>query len=139
MLMGTLVPMFPQSSIVFGGLAQDDAKHRWLAMGSALSGEAKLPLEGEAIAAYGTATMVAFKILAACLQRSGAIERGEFAEALRIFTEDAESEIDRMPLAILHDLRIAMMDWNARPYPHGYGASARSAPVHEEAVRKQNA
>jgi len=54
--------------------------------------------------------MVAFKVLVACLQRNGALERGEFAEALRIFTEGAESEVDRMPLAILHDLRMAMLD-----------------------------
>jgi hypothetical protein len=95
-------------------LAEDRAKQRWLAMGSImgsiLSGEAKLSPEGEAIAAYGTATMLAFKVLVACLQRNGALERGEFAEALRIFTEGAESEVDRMPLAILHDLRMAMLD-----------------------------
>ena len=42
-------------------------------MGSILSGEAKLSPEGEAIAAYGTATMVAFKVLVACLQRNGAL------------------------------------------------------------------
>jgi hypothetical protein len=79
-------------------------------MGTILSGEAKLSPEGEAIAAYGTATMVAFKVLVACLQRHGALERGEYAEALRIFTEGAESEVDSMPLAILHNLRIAMLD-----------------------------
>ncbi len=75
-----------------------------------MSGEAKLSPEGEAIAAYGTATMVAFKVLVACLQRNGALERGEFAEALRLFTEGAESEVASKPLSILHDLRMAMLD-----------------------------
>jgi len=102
--------MFHNQASSSAALAEDRAKHRWLAMGSILSGEAKLSPEGEAIAAYGTATMVAFKVLVACLQRNGALERGEFAEALRIFTEGAESEVDRMPLAILHDLRMAMLD-----------------------------
>jgi hypothetical protein len=79
-------------------------------MGAALSEEAKLSPEGEAIAAYGTATMAAFKVLVACLQRNGALERGEFAEALRLFTEGAESEVDSMPLSILHNLRMAILD-----------------------------
>jgi hypothetical protein len=79
-------------------------------MGSILSGEAKLSPEGEIIAAYGTATMVAFKVLVGCLQQNGALERGEFAEALRCFAEGAESDVDSMPLAILHNLRMAMQD-----------------------------
>ena len=69
-----------------------------------------MPPEGEAIAAYGAATVAAFKVLVACLQRSGALERGEFAEALRLFTEGAESEVDSMPLSILQSLRTAMLE-----------------------------
>jgi hypothetical protein len=40
-----------------------------------LSGQTKQSLEGEAIAVCGTARMVAFKVLVACLQRIGAAER----------------------------------------------------------------
>jgi hypothetical protein len=75
-----------------------------------LSEQVELSPEGEAIAAYGTATMAAFKILVACLQSNGALEHGQFAEALRLFTETARSEVDTMPLSILHDLRMAMLD-----------------------------
>jgi hypothetical protein len=70
----------------------------------------ELSPEGEAIAAYGTATMAAFKILVACLQSNGALEHGQFEEALRLFTEAARSDIDGMPLSILHQLRKSISD-----------------------------
>ena len=75
-----------------------------------MNGEAKLSPEGEAIAAYGTATMAAFRVLIACLQRNGLLERGEFAEALELFLTAAEPEVDAMPLSILRNLRLAMLD-----------------------------
>jgi hypothetical protein len=75
-----------------------------------MSEQAKLSPEGEAIAAYGTATMVAFRVLIACLQRNGLLERGEFAEALELFMTAAEPEFDAMPLSILRNLRMAMLD-----------------------------
>jgi hypothetical protein len=75
-----------------------------------MSVEAKLSPEGEAIAAYGTATMAAFRVLVACLQRNGVLERGEFVEALELFLTAAEPEIDAMPLSILRNLRLAMLD-----------------------------
>ncbi|SDS18041.1 hypothetical protein SAMN05444158_1257 [Bradyrhizobium canariense] len=78
--------------------------------GTGLSAELELSPEGEAIAAYGTATMAAFKILVACLQSNGALEHGQFAGALRLFTETARSEVDSMPLSILHNLQSAISD-----------------------------
>jgi hypothetical protein len=38
----------------------------------------ELSPEGEAIAAYGAATMAALKILVVCLQANGALEHGQF-------------------------------------------------------------
>jgi hypothetical protein len=54
--------------------------------------------------------MAAFKILVACLQSNGALQHGQFEEALRLFTEAARSEIDDMPLSILHQLRKSILD-----------------------------
>jgi hypothetical protein len=85
-------------------------KTKMASQGDDMCGEAELSPEGEAIAAYGTATMVAFRVLVSCLQRNGALEPGEFAEALRLFTESAESEVDSMPLSILQNLRMVMLD-----------------------------
>lgn len=105
---GTLVLMFHNRAS--SAWPKTEPSTKWASHGVDIEREAKLSPEGEAIAAYGTATMVAFKVLVACLQRNGALRRGEYAEALRVFTEGAESEVDSMPLAILHNLRIAMQD-----------------------------
>ena len=40
--------------------------------------EEELSPEGEAIAAYGAATMAALKILVICLQSNGALEHGQY-------------------------------------------------------------
>ncbi len=66
--------------------------------------------EAEAIAAYGAATMTAFKILVVCLQSNAALEPGQFAETLRLFMEAAKNETSDPVLAILHDLRISLLD-----------------------------
>ena len=42
--------------------------------------EEELSPEGEAIAAYGAATMAALKILVICLQSNGALEHGQYPE-----------------------------------------------------------
>jgi hypothetical protein len=70
----------------------------------------KLSPECEIIAAYGAASMAAFKVLVSCLQQNGALEHGQFPEALRIFMESNRAAADSMTLAILHDLRIALLD-----------------------------
>jgi hypothetical protein len=64
----------------------------------------ELSPEGEAIAAYGAATMAAVKILVICLQANGALEHGQFPEALRLYMEAAKDDADDMTLSILHDL-----------------------------------
>ena len=61
----------------------------------------ELSPEGEAIAAYGAATMAAVKILVICLQANGALEHGEFPEALRLYMEAAKDDADDMTLSIL--------------------------------------
>jgi hypothetical protein len=70
----------------------------------------ELSPEGEAVAAYGAATMAALKILVICLQSNGALERGQFPEALRLFMEAAKDDADDMTLSILHDLRTTILE-----------------------------
>jgi hypothetical protein len=66
--------------------------------------------EGEAIAAYAAATMAAFKILIVCLQSNGALEHGEFQEALRVFIISSKEKADGPVLDILRDLRVSPLD-----------------------------
>src|ERR1700744_4072571 len=89
---------------------ETEPEYQTASHGHSMNGEAKLSPEGEAIAAYGTATMAAFRVLIACLQRNGVLQRGEFAEALDLFLTAAEPEVDAMPLSILRNLRMAMLD-----------------------------
>ena len=70
----------------------------------------ELSPEGEAIAAYDAATMAALKILVICLQSNGALEHGQFPEALRLFMEAAKDDADEMTLSILHDLRASILE-----------------------------
>jgi hypothetical protein len=70
----------------------------------------KLSPEGEAIAAYGAATMAAFKVLIVCLQSNGALEHGQFPEALRQFINGSTDKNDEPVLDILRDLRTALLD-----------------------------
>jgi hypothetical protein len=66
--------------------------------------------EGEAIVAYGAATMAAFKVLVVCLQSSGALEYGQFPEALRLFINASTDKADGPMLEILRDLRVNLLD-----------------------------
>jgi hypothetical protein len=66
--------------------------------------------EGEAIAAYGAATIAAFKVLVVCLQSNGALEHGQFPEALRLFINASTDKTDQPVLDILQELRINLLD-----------------------------
>jgi hypothetical protein len=66
--------------------------------------------EGKAIAAYGAATMAAFKVLVVCLQSNGALEHGQFPEALRLFINASTDKNDEPVLDILRDLRVNLLD-----------------------------
>lgn len=71
----------------------------------------KLTEEQELIAAHMAATTAAFQVLVHCLQENGALERGQYQEALRVFMEMAKHQKDNnVQLALLHDLRMALMD-----------------------------
>jgi hypothetical protein len=70
----------------------------------------ELSPEGEAIAAYGAATLAALKLLVVCLQSNGALEHGQYPEALRLFMEAAKDDADDMPLSILNDLRTSVLE-----------------------------
>jgi hypothetical protein len=62
--------------------------------------------EGEAIVAYGAATMAAFQVLVGCLQSNGSPEHGQFPEAVRLFI-DASSDKTEEP--VLRD-RLSLLD-----------------------------
>jgi hypothetical protein len=70
----------------------------------------ELSPEAEAVAAYGAATLAALKLLVVCLQANGALEHGQFPEALRLYMEAAKDDADDMTLSILHDLRTSILE-----------------------------
>ena len=70
----------------------------------------KLTPEGEAIAAYGTATMAAIKLLIICLEANGTLQPGEYADAVRAFTEKSAGAAEASVVAILQDLRLALLN-----------------------------
>jgi hypothetical protein len=70
----------------------------------------RLSPEAEAIVAYGAATMAAFKVLVVCLQSKGALEHGQFPEALRLFIDASTDKNNEPVLDILRDLRSALLD-----------------------------
>ena len=66
--------------------------------------------EGEAIVAYGAATMAAFQVLIGCLQSNGALEHGQFPEALRLFINVSSGKVEEPVLEILRDLRVSLLE-----------------------------
>lgn len=70
----------------------------------------KLSPEGEVIAAHMAATTAAFQVLVLTLQNNGALDRGEFPEALHVYMEKGRDRLDPMALALLDDLRRALLD-----------------------------
>jgi hypothetical protein len=73
----------------------------------------KLTPDGEAIAAYGAATVAAFQVLINCLEESDALLPGQFPDALGVYMEMVKSrkgDVSDMALAVLHDIRTATQD-----------------------------
>jgi len=69
--------------------------------------------EAEGLAAQGAAMVTAFQVLVGCLEEQGALEPGQFPEALRVFmemTKSREGDVNDMALAILHEIRAATLD-----------------------------
>lgn len=66
--------------------------------------------EQEVLAWHITATTATFQVLVLCLQRNGALERGQFPDALREYMEMSKDRHPDAVLALLHDLRHALMD-----------------------------
>jgi hypothetical protein len=72
----------------------------------------KLSPEGEVIAAYGAAMVAAFQVLLNCLEENGAVQPGQFPDALGVYMEMVKSrqgDVSDMTLAVLHDIRIATL------------------------------
>jgi hypothetical protein len=72
----------------------------------------KLSPEGEVVAAYGAAMVVAFQVLINCLEESDALLPGQFPDALRVYMEMVKSrrgDVSDMTLAMLHDIRTATL------------------------------
>jgi hypothetical protein len=70
----------------------------------------KLSAEQETIAAFGAAMITALKLLVVTLQDNGALEHGQYTERLRLFAETTKDKTDDSVLAILHDLRLWLLD-----------------------------
>jgi hypothetical protein len=60
--------------------------------------------------AYSVATTAAIQCLVVCLQNSGALERGDYPETIRLYMEAQKDKAPASSLAILHDLRMALID-----------------------------
>jgi len=72
----------------------------------------KLSPEGEVIAAYGAAMVVAFQVLLNCLEENDAVLPGQFPDALGVYMEMVKSrqgDVSDMTLALLHDIRTATL------------------------------
>lgn len=69
--------------------------------------------EAEVLAAQGAAMVTAFQVLVGCLEERGALEPGQFPEALKVFmemTKSREGDVSAMELAMLHEIRAATLD-----------------------------
>jgi hypothetical protein len=69
--------------------------------------------EGEVVAAYGAAMVVAFQVLINCLEESDALLPGQYPDAPGVYMEMVKSRkggVNDMTLAVLHDIRAATLD-----------------------------
>lgn len=66
--------------------------------------------ELEILTAHMAATTAAFQVLILLLQRNGTLERGEYQEALRDYMEAQKDRHPDTVLAMLDDLRVALLD-----------------------------
>jgi hypothetical protein len=66
----------------------------------------------EELASYSAAMTAAFQVLIHCLQENGALERGQYPEALGAYLKMAKAKDKLSPtkIAILNDLRQSVMD-----------------------------
>jgi hypothetical protein len=77
----------------------------------AMSEQRELSPEHQIIAAHMATTTAAFQVLVHCLQENGALKPGQMPEALGVYMEMAKHRPDNeIQLALLHDLRLALMD-----------------------------
>ena len=75
----------------------------------------KLSAEGEVIAAHGAALIAAFQVLIHCLEEREALLPGQFAQAVGVHMELVKSRtggVSDIALALLHDLRTALLNWS---------------------------
>lgn len=63
-------------------------------------------------AAMQAATMASIQVLVRCLESSGALQRGDYANALLTFMEAAKNDPQSsdVMLALMHELRAALLD-----------------------------
>lgn len=71
---------------------------------------AELSPEAEAIAACSAAMLSGLQILVRCLIDAGALEPGQYPEALRRFIEANKHRESELELGILRDLRRSLLD-----------------------------
>jgi hypothetical protein len=70
----------------------------------------KLTHDQEVLAEYMSAATAAFQVLVQCLQQNGALARGQVPAALHEYMESTKDRNNPLMLAMLHDLRIALLD-----------------------------
>lgn len=70
----------------------------------------KMSPEHEVIAAHMSAVTVAFQTLVLCLQDNGSLEPGQYPAALHGYMEMAKDTADPMTLALVDDLRQALLN-----------------------------
>lgn len=64
----------------------------------------------EIMSAHSVATTAAIQCLVVCLQNSGALTRGDYPETLRLYMEAQKDRAPPAVLALLDDLRQALLD-----------------------------
>lgn len=69
----------------------------------------KLSADQEIIAAHMASTTAAFQVLVRCLEQNGSLEPGQYPLALHAYMEAARERAGDMTLALLDDLRRALM------------------------------
>lgn len=70
----------------------------------------KLSPEEELILAYGGAASTAVRLLVISLQNNGALKRGQYPDELRWFMETSKDTANEMTLALLHELRVSILN-----------------------------
>ncbi len=68
------------------------------------------PADPEVLSAHIAATTAAYQVLVLAMERRGLLDRGEVAELLKTYMEVAKDRETPVTLALLHEMRLAVLD-----------------------------